>query len=318
MKSKVSVIMTAYNRQRYIARAIESVLAQTYSEFELIVVDDGSGDDTVAIARSYEAADQRVRVVVNNRNLGDYPNRNHAASFAGGMFLKYHDSDDIMYPHCLEVMLRALESEPRAAFALSSLRYWPGSPCPVLSTPRMSFQREFLGSGMFGAAPAHALFRTEVLRELGGFPEAGVHSDFFFWLSACSRVNVLLVPADLFWYRVHPDQELQKSTSDNRAETFRKGWEALNDSSCPLTGTELIRARRNWTFLMVQEVFSLIASGQSRKVVHFWKTSGLSLRKCLTYLRRPRRNAAAGAGLESGEYVVSEHRSGVSNPTSAR
>ena len=100
----VSVLMTAYNREQYIAAAIESVLAQTFADFELIVVDDGSADDTVAAARSYEA-DPRVRVVVNERNLGDYPNRNRAAGLARGRFLKYHDSDDVMYPHCLATML---------------------------------------------------------------------------------------------------------------------------------------------------------------------------------------------------------------------
>ena len=60
----VSVVTTAYNRERYLARAIESVLAQTYADFELIVVDDGSTDRTVAVARAYEG-DPRVRVVVN-------------------------------------------------------------------------------------------------------------------------------------------------------------------------------------------------------------------------------------------------------------
>ena len=114
----VSVLMTSFNRERYIADAIESVLAQTFTDFELVVVDDASSDRSVEIARAYERRDPRVRVVVNARNLGDYPNRNHAATLARGRLLKYHDSDDVMYAHCLDVMVSMLLSEPDAAFGL--------------------------------------------------------------------------------------------------------------------------------------------------------------------------------------------------------
>ena len=80
----VSVLMTAYNREKYIAEAIESVLASTYTFFELIIVDDCSTDNTVLIAKSYQERDPRIKLFVNKQNLGDYPNRNVAASFASG------------------------------------------------------------------------------------------------------------------------------------------------------------------------------------------------------------------------------------------
>ena len=135
----VSVLMTAFNRELYVGPAIESVLAQTLGDFELVVVDDGSGDRTVDIARSYEA-DPRVRVIVNERNLGDYPNRNRAAALARGRFIKYHDSDDVMYAHCLETMVGALDTMPEAGFGLSvdsassGGHDSPDGPCPPLLT----------------------------------------------------------------------------------------------------------------------------------------------------------------------------------------
>src|ERR1700761_2006624 len=98
MPPLVSVLMTAYNRQQYIGEAIASVLASTYPTFELIIVDDGSGDDTVSIARKYEAQDSRIKVYVNERNLGDSPNRNRAAGYATGEFIMYCDSDDTFLP----------------------------------------------------------------------------------------------------------------------------------------------------------------------------------------------------------------------------
>ncbi|MEJ0081053.1 MAG: glycosyltransferase family A protein [Puia sp.] len=90
--------MTCYNREKYIGEAIESVLASSYSNLELIIVDDHSSDDTVNIGRAYAEKDNRVNVYLNEKNLGDYPNRNKAASYARGEFLKYVDSDDYIYP----------------------------------------------------------------------------------------------------------------------------------------------------------------------------------------------------------------------------
>jgi glycosyltransferase involved in cell wall biosynthesis len=72
----VSVLMTAFNRSQYINDAIESVIAQTYQNWELIIVDDNSNDNTASIAHFYAAKDNRISVYVNELNLGDYKNRN--------------------------------------------------------------------------------------------------------------------------------------------------------------------------------------------------------------------------------------------------
>ena len=85
----VSVLMTSYNREKYIAEAIESVLASSYTNFELIIVDDHSADNSFTIAKEFEKKDSRVRVFKNEKNLGDYPNRKYAASLATGKYLKF-------------------------------------------------------------------------------------------------------------------------------------------------------------------------------------------------------------------------------------
>src|SRR5262249_61395264 len=88
----VSVLVTAYNREDFLRESIESVLAQSFTDFELIVSDDHSRDETVAIASDCARRDRRVRVSVNAGNLGDYGNRRQALSLARGRFVKYHDS----------------------------------------------------------------------------------------------------------------------------------------------------------------------------------------------------------------------------------
>jgi glycosyltransferase involved in cell wall biosynthesis len=302
----VSVLMTAFNRERYIAAAIASVLAQTFADFELVIVDDGSTDGTVAVARAYEAQDPRVRVVVNERNLGDYPNRNRAAALASGRYMKYHDSDDIMYPHCLATMVSALETYPEAGFALSAGSYWHGGPCPALSTPRLSYRREFLGYGMFMCGPACAMFRREVFRDLGGFENLGVQSDHLFWLRACARVPVVLVPGDLFWYRVHAQQELQSDRAERDALLVPpRVWAALHAPDCPLDMAEREVAKRNHVYVVARDAWRAARQGRWRLAAARVRQSGLTVAEWMRYLRPAVRRADAGTPVDAaGECVL--------------
>src|SRR5260370_36214027 len=101
---RISVLLTSYNRELYIAESIESVLAQTVADFELVICDDRSSDGTVDIVREYARRDQRIRFSTNERNLGDYSNRRRVASLAEGRLLKEPESDGVLEPHCLETM----------------------------------------------------------------------------------------------------------------------------------------------------------------------------------------------------------------------
>ena len=303
---RVSVLLTAYNRAPYIASSIESVLTQTLRDFELIITDDRSSDGTVDIAEAYARRDSRIRVFRNERNLGDYANRNHAASLATGEFLKFHDSDDVLYPPCLEMMVSLLSAAPSAGFALSSSAAWPGGPVPMLSTPRLSYQREFLGFGMFNAGPAGALFRTETFRALGGFEDHGAASDSIFWLHACASHSVLLLPADLFWYRVHSGQSLQSDAADKAyALVPRYQWRQLASAECPLTHDERAQARRNVAFSTAKQIWRAFRRGEWAAAVSRLRNSGITPLEWLKYLRPPRRSAHAGTPLDAnGEYVV--------------
>jgi len=291
----VSVLLTAYNREQYIAESIESVLAQSYEDFELVIVDDASSDRTAAIVESYARSDSRITMAVNDRNIGDYPNRRKAAGLARGRFLKYHDSDDVMYRHCLMAMVEPLEAEPRAGFALSGSRHWPGGPCPMLLTPELSYEREFLGSGLFQLGPSSALFRTDVFHALGGFPDRGVASDYLFWLDACARVSVLLVPGDLFYYRIHAGQEMVSASSlQNYARASTDAWRKLTAADCPLTGTAREQAKRNFLFTQARGAWRLARQGRIAPAMAVMRHAGAGPLDWLRYLRPPRRSASAG------------------------
>jgi succinoglycan biosynthesis protein ExoO len=98
----VSITMPAYNREDSIGRALDSALAQTFEDFEVVVVDDGSRDATLAVAHGYAERDPRVKVFRNERNLGIARTRNHALSRSTGRYITPLDSDDAFVPHRLE------------------------------------------------------------------------------------------------------------------------------------------------------------------------------------------------------------------------
>jgi len=306
MTPRVSVLMTAYNRASYIASSIESVLAQTFGDFELLITDNCSTDGTFDIAKRYEGLDRRIRVVQNERNLGQFGNRNRAAELARGELLKYHDSDDLMYPHCLAVMVPMLLAEPSAGFGLSTGKYWPGGPCPMLLTPRMAYQREFLGEGLFMAGPGGALFRADVFKKLGGFVDEGAPSDHLFWMRACTKVNVLLMPADLFWYRMHPLQEYQSLTAQlQNARMAGIIWQAIDAPECPLTPDERVQAKRNRAYHLAKRTMQDVRRGRWRIAVERLRQSTMTTADWLRYLRRPQRSAVAGTPLAAdGDFVT--------------
>ena len=308
LRPKVTVVVTCYNREKYLGSAIESVLASGFEEFDLLVLDDGSTDGSVDIARSYAERDERVRVIENETNLGDYPNRNRALDFVQTEFLKYHDSDDLMYPHCLGVLSRLLQAAPSAGFALTAGKHWPGGPCPMLMTPRMAFQREFLGSGMFSCGPSGALFRTSVLRDLGGFPNYGTASDYAFWLRACKVTNTLLVPADLFWYRVHSGQELQKpEAARHYALAQAHAWKSLFAPDCPLTGDELNRARGRRARDLLKVTWRDLRDGRWSLIPFRFRHAGFGLLDLLRYPPFEAMDPFAGTPRDGdGEFLVPE------------
>lgn len=145
----VSVLMTAYNREKYIAAAIESVLASTYSNFELIITDDQSKDHTAEIAKRYAEKDKRIKVFINEQNLGDYPNRNKAASYAQGKYLKYVDADDAIYPWGLQLLVQMMEQFPEAGWGLCSLEQDVQRPFPFQLSPIEAYRYHYSGPGLF-------------------------------------------------------------------------------------------------------------------------------------------------------------------------
>jgi GT2 family glycosyltransferase len=133
-----TVAMPAYNSAGTIEPAIESVLAQTRNDFELVVVDDGSVDETAARARRYES-DPRVRVL-SREHSGLAASRNAAIEYGGGAVIAMLDSDDLWLPHYLEVMSETLEAHPEAGFAYTDAWVLDDATRRIRRTTAMTYQ----------------------------------------------------------------------------------------------------------------------------------------------------------------------------------
>ena len=106
----ISVIMSVYNDREYIRQSLDSLLAQTERDFEIVILDDHSGDDTVSIIRQYR--DVRIRLYLNEENRGLTRNLNSALQLARGKFIARMDGDDICRPQRFEKQLAFLRSDP--------------------------------------------------------------------------------------------------------------------------------------------------------------------------------------------------------------
>ncbi len=279
--------MTAYNRERYIAEAIESVLRSSYDELELIVVDDGSSDGTRAVAERYAAIDRRARVYVNDVNLGDYPNRNRAASYARGVYLKYVDSDDVLYPHAIAVMAACMDAHPDAGFGLSELPH-PAGPNPRRLTPTESYREHFFGQDLFGRAPGSAIIRRSAFEAVGGFSGRRQVGDHELWLTLARQYPLATMPTDLVWDRQHAAQEQRYDPPGRKLAMHHEvELEALAHPDCPLDPAERIAARRRLTDARARAFWlSLLAPHGIRHAPQFLDDTGLGAGDLAAWLWR--------------------------------
>jgi glycosyltransferase involved in cell wall biosynthesis len=241
----VSVLMTAYNREQFIGEAIKSVLASTYSNFELIIVDDGSKDRTVEIAKSFESKDKRVKVYINEKNLTDYPNRNKAATYASGIYLKYLDSDDTIYPEGLAYCIEQMEKYPTASFGLSMIDGDFSKPS-VLMNSKEVIRKHLFQSPHLSAGPSGMIVKRKFFEKNNGFdPRFRMASDSFFNLKMATLTPVVLLKNRFFFYRVHEGQE-QNNPKGYFIYGYLANMEIINTLKLPLTIKEINFLRKTF------------------------------------------------------------------------
>jgi glycosyltransferase involved in cell wall biosynthesis len=199
----ISVIIPAYNAERTIARTLNSVLAQTYSNFELIVIDDGSDDHTLDITKSI--SDHRLKVF-SYPHQGHSTARNHGLSHSIGEYVALIDADDLWTPDKLEAQLHALQSQPEAAVAYSWTNFIDQDDRFLRAGSYINVKgnvySKLLGTN-FIENGSNPLIRRAALTAVGQFDETLVTSpDWDMWLRLAARYSFVCVEAPQVLYRV--------------------------------------------------------------------------------------------------------------------
>ncbi|MEG3638712.1 glycosyltransferase family 2 protein [Magnetococcus sp. PR-3] len=272
----VSILITAYNREDFVGEAIESVIQSTYTDWEMIIVDDGSLDATYDLCCRYAEKDHRIHVYRNETNLGDYPNRNRAAELARGRYLKYVDSDDHLYPHSLAYLVSLMEEHPEAGYALSQDSF-VNRPHPILLSPYEAYFINFFHYNLFVRSPNSAFIRTDAFRQIGGFSGKRHVGDHEIWLKLSRHYPLLTTPPALAWDRTHPGQEKSLNREKKLGMHQQIQQEALEHNDCPLNNRE-----RQWAWHNVQRsyrkdiFFTLFRYRQLRRAINMKRYLNLS------------------------------------------
>ncbi|MBT0653788.1 glycosyltransferase family 2 protein [Geomobilimonas luticola] len=254
---KVSVCIPTYNYGRFIADAIESVLAQTFSDYELIISDNCSDDNTRHIVEKYTISDSRIRYYCNEQNIGMVGNWNRCLELAQGEYVKILCADDLLEPICLEESVNALECYTNAVLVSGARLLVDTHLKPVAKHSFGDSLQVVLGTdviqrclveGNLIGEPTSVLFRRALA--VRGFDTAYQQiTDMEMWFHILENGYFAFVPDVICRYRQHEDQETQ---------TNRKSLSIVEDQFT-LYGGYLEKPYVKYGFLEREEILFNVA-----------------------------------------------------------
>lgn len=288
----VSVVMIFLNEELYLEEAVQSVRDQTFSDWELILVDDGSTDRSTAIARNLAARDSRIRYVdhAGHENRGMSASRNLGVAHASAPYIGFLDADDTWLPNKLAEQLGLLERMPDVAMVVGAILIWfswdPTSPKAdrVLLAGGMSEQRldppealltlRPLGTGASGGATA--LVRRSAFDAVGGFEEQfrGLFEDQAFHAKIYLRYPMYISSQTCYRYRQHEASCVVRSSRVDQWRLRSAYLDWLQSYVGPLGDVRVVeavqRARREIPFRMMTapayEVFDRLPENVQRRL----------------------------------------------------
>jgi len=202
----ISVLMSVYNGQQFVAEAIESILAQTFGDFEFLIIDDGSKDESTAIVRRYELKDKRIKFV-SRANKGLTKTLNEMFAMSRGEFIARMDCDDVALPERFALQVQALRDDPSLACVGGNFQLIDGDG-RLLTTLRpppddATIQKQALAGHGAICHPA-AMIRREALLRINGYDEEfKIAQDLDLWLRLGEVGKLANVPSTVLKFRLH-------------------------------------------------------------------------------------------------------------------
>jgi hypothetical protein len=219
---KITVLMPVYNGEPYLREAMDSILTQTFRNFEFLIIDDGSTDASADIIRSYK--DFRIRLECNGKNLGLIPTLNNGLELARGEYIARMDCDDISLPERLAVQVNAMDEKKTWGACGAWIRFFDGSG-EGLVQPYSTDPDTLICELLFNSPMAHPsvifrreLFRTLCLRYDESYKNA---EDYELWYRVSRHTILSNIPKVLLLYRSHSQQVGRKHYREQQSAAGR-------------------------------------------------------------------------------------------------
>lgn len=269
----VSIGLPVFNGQKYLGKAIDSILSQTFSDFELIISDNASTDRTREICESYAAKDDRIRYLRNERNIGAGPNYNLVFHQARGAYFKWASHDDICAPEFLERCVTVLDRDPRVVVAFPqmvdiddggtvvgtrNISHIPRSERGSYPEPHKRFRRlirtDYTVEEIFGVIRSDVLRKTPLILSY-------TDSDRTLLAELALYGRLSEVPEVLFYHRMHPEMSTKAFVNwEARTAWFDPSktgkavfplWRQMTEYTRAILRAPLTAIQRLWCFLFM-------------------------------------------------------------------
>ena len=215
---QISIILPVYNVEKYLPECLDSVLAQTFQDWEVICVNDGSPDNCGKILNEYAPKDSRIKIIT-QKNQGVSVARNNGLKLAKGDYVCFLDSDDELAPNFLEKMYLALNAT-KADIAWCDYQQgeykqsWPEKAMPEVTYGEV-FDRFICEHPNMGACIWNKMYRKEILKDCQFPEETGIGEDLVFLYKALFKAHeIIYVPMQLYFYRVRENSAMNSGLSE--------------------------------------------------------------------------------------------------------
>ena len=236
---RVSVLMSVYNGERYLRDSIESIANQTFRDYEFVIVDDGSVDNTWGILEEYAAYDARIVLLRNKVNIGLTRSLNKGLASARGGYIARQDADDVSLPERLEKQIEFLEANPETVLVASDVGYIDHENRQLGRSARTGDPDLVAWYLLFYnhlGGHSQVVFRRSAVMDLGGYCEALRYSqDYELWLRLVKVWDIVILPDVLLQWRIHGQNISVTAKSEQRSYSLANSRRGIRE----LIGEEL-------------------------------------------------------------------------------
>jgi GT2 family glycosyltransferase len=291
----ISVLMSVYNAQRYLAQAVESILHQSLTDFEFLIVDDGSTDGSLAILQRYAQQDQRIRLL-SRANRGLVSSLNQLLELAQGELIARMDADDIALPNRFAEQVAFLQQHPEVVCVGGAQDWIDQAGRVLLHHPEAQQNDEIQQLALSGRTPINhpsAMIRTAALRQVGGYdPSFYPAEDLDLWLKLGEIGQLANLSTTVLQYRQHSQsisEQQQAQQLERQQAACQQAWQrrgvTAEFQALPWRPTDRSSRHRlitmyGWWFFNAGRRWDALAYGCKAVGILPWSTAGWKLVAC--------------------------------------